>query len=157
MNEITALAAAETIAILNNTDISLVTKIPYIILKTIEDKAKEYNGKVEFDMSLQLNEQPISEESQSILAIIYKDYWCDKEKKEKMNEDIKEISKQYETELAEKLNPFKDSNKKLLENESSNNIENIKKEDKTTALIEVPKKWYVKIFDRIVRFFRKNK
>ena len=83
MNEITALAAAETIAVLNNTDISLVTKIPYIILKTIEDKAKEYNGKVEFDMSLQLNEQPISEESQSILAIIYKDYWCDKEKKKK--------------------------------------------------------------------------
>ena len=33
MEEITALAAAETIAILNKTEISLVTKIPYQIIK----------------------------------------------------------------------------------------------------------------------------
>lgn len=153
MNEITALAAAETITVLNNTDISLVAKIPYIIIKAIEDKAKEYDGKIELDMKLGLTEQNISEEAQSILAIIYKDYWCDKEKQEEMNKKMEDISIEYEKELAEKLDPFKDSNKNKIENESVNSIE---KEDEIKALMEVPKKWYVRIFDRIIRFFRKK-
>ena len=74
MDEITALAAAETITVLNNTDISLVAQIPYIIIKAIEEKAKEYDGNIKLNMELRLTEQNISEEAQSILALIYKDY-----------------------------------------------------------------------------------
>lgn len=149
--EISAVAAAEAIAILYNTDVSLVSNIPYAIFKALEDKAEEYTDKVNIDMNLSLAEQPISDEAQSILAILYKDYWCDSEKKQEMNKIIKEKSNEYDQEQTEKLNPFKDIKK-----ESLNNNLTSTSDIPETALIEVPKKWYVIIFDKIMRFFRKK-
>ena len=152
MEEITAVAAAETISVLYNTEISLVTKIPYAILKTLEDKAEEYAEKVNIDMTLELHEQPISDEAKAILAIIYKDYWCDNEKKEEMNKIFEEKALEYDKEQEEALNPFKTINKQ--ETESTQNTETVSSEPK--FLIAKPKKWYIRIFDRIMRFFRKK-
>lgn len=150
MEEITAVAAAETISVLYNTEISLVTKIPYAILQALEEKSREYKEEVKLDMNLELYEQPISDEAKAILSIIYKDYWCDDEKQEEMNNVFEERALEYDKEQEEKLNPFK----KIKPEESVNKVQTVETEQK--ALIEVPKKWYVRIFDRIMKFFRKK-
>lgn len=158
--EISAISAAEVIYVLDNTDTSLVVKIPYEIIRILEEKASEYNGEVKLDMSLGLNEQPISEEAQAILATIYKDYWCDEEKKQEMNKIIEEKRIEYDKEEAERLNPFKttenEQNSSKITDTNNINENEDSKSDETKALIEVPKKWYIRIFDRIVRFFRKK-
>lgn len=157
MENITALAAAETIRVLYNTESSLIVKIPYIILKSLEDKAMEYAGEVIFNTNLALHEQAISEEAQSILSILYKDYWCDKEKHNEMNKIFEEKEKEYQQEQAELLDPFKNIKQKRINDEAITSAKNIQTQSSiNTSLIAVPKKWYVRIFDRIMRFFRKK-
>ena len=149
MEEISSLAAAETINVLYNTDISLFTKIPYAIIKVLEDKAHEYNGKIKLNMALNLAEQEISEEAQTILAIIYKDYLCTTEKHEEMNKIFLEKSIEYDEEEKESLNPFKDDKKTRIQKININLEED-------NELIELPKKWYLNIFDKIIKFFQKK-
>lgn len=142
MDEITAVAAAETISVLYNTEISLVAKIPYSILKVLEDKALEYKEEVKLDMELGLEKQDISAEARTILSIIYKDYWCDEKTKTELNQIFAEKEKEYDEELKASLDPFKDS------------VKMEKAEEK--ALVVAPKKWYVRIFEKVIRFFRKK-
>ena len=132
MEEISSLAAAETINVLYNTDISLFTKIPYAIIKVLEDKAHEYNGKIKLNMALNLAEQEISEEAQTILAKIFL-----------------EKSIEYDEEEKESLNPFKDDKKTRIQKININLEED-------NELIELPKKWYLNIFDKIIKFFQKK-
>ena len=147
MDEITAVAAAETISVLYNTEISLVARIPYSILKSLEEKALEYTEEVKLDMGIGLDKQNISEEAQTILSIIYKDYWCNNEKKAEMNQIFVEKEKEYDEELKASLDPFKDSVKPETIVKTSN-------EEK--SLMVVQKKWYVRIFEKVMRFFRKK-
>lgn len=151
MENVSALAAAEAMKILDYTEISLIAKIPYGIIRVLSDKASEYSGEINLDFSRGLKEQPISEEAQSILAVIYKDFWCDDKEQERLNEIIKTNEEEYEKELDEKYDPFKEENQVYAEP----TVETEEKEPETTALV-VQKKWYVRIFDRIVRFFRKK-
>ena len=147
MENVSALAAAEAIKVLNFTDISLIAKIPYGIIRVLSDKASEYEGEVTLDYSVSLSEQPISEEAQAILAVIYKDFWCDDNEQERLNSIIKENEEEYEEELEKKYDPFKEENQ-VNEDPSED-------KEEVVALV-VQKKWYVRIFDRIVRFFRKK-
>lgn len=157
MEEISALAAAETIAVLYNTEATMVIKIPYKLLKSLEDKASEYSETITLKENVSLNEQTISDEARSILLILYREFWCDSTKKQELDEKIINTSKEFENEELKRLDPFKDSKAKIsttennIQNEIEQPIENI-----STSLIEVPKKWYVKIFDKIMRFFRKK-
>lgn len=149
MENVSALAAAEAMTVLDYTEISLIAKIPYGIIRVLSDRASEYQGEVKLDFSRDLKEQPISEEAQSILAIIYKDFWCDDQEQERLNSIIKSNEEEYEKELEKKYDPFKE------ENQVYASPEEVKEESETMTLV-VQKKWYVRIFDRIVRFFRKK-
>ena len=157
MEEISALAAAETVAILNKTDVTMVSQIPYKIIKGLIDKAEEYDGEVTLKETTSIVEQPISEEARSLLLILYREYWCSEEEKENLDNQLIESEKEFEKEEAERLDPFKDANEFNQTTESSD-IENKTSTNTTnsTALIEAPKKWYVRIFDKIIRFFRKK-
>lgn len=162
MEEINAIAAAEAIAVLNHTDISLLSKVPYSIVQALETKAAECTEEVKLDLTLSLNEQQISEDAKVILTILYKDFLCSEEEEQKLNERILENEKEYNKELEEKYNPFKDSQTtpssssetSTISEQTENN--NIEETSEMTALIEKPKKWYFRIFDKIVKFFRKK-
>lgn len=162
MEEISALAAAETVAILNHTDVTMVAQLPYSLIKGFEDKAKEYDGEIELAENLSLNEQNLSEETRALLLILYREYWCNEEEKEILDTNLIESEKEFKKLEAERLDPFKDSRKDSIYSEisisemSSTEITNQVEESTSTALIEIEKKWYVRIFDRIVRFFRKR-
>ena len=156
MDEISKQAAKEVINVLYNTEISLIAKIPYSIIKILEEKAIEYKDEIKLDMSLNLFEQQISEEAQTILAIIYKDFWCDKEKQSEMNKIIEEKEAEYDKELEEKYNPFKKIYNQESQKENLEIIKENKNEDSEKALIKFNKKWYLRIFEKVIRFFRKK-
>lgn len=161
MEEISALAAAEVVSVLYNTDVSMVVKLPYKLLKSFEDKAAEYEQSIVLKENVSLDQQDISDEARSILLILYREFWCDSEKKKELDNAIIESDKEAKIYELEKFDPFKDSKKSSITSESTNSNstdENIvqAEESTSTALIELPKKWYVRIFDKIVRFFRKK-
>ena len=162
MEEISALAAAETIAVLNKTDLTMVAQIPYKLIKGFEDKAEEYDGKIELKENTSLLEQPISEEARSLLLILYREYWSDEAEKEEIDNNLIESEKEFTREESERLDPFKDSKIDSSSSEIStietpdNEISSNKEENESTSLIEIHKKWYIRIFDRIIRFFRKK-
>lgn len=161
MEEISALAAAETVAILNYTDVTMVAQLPYSLIKGFEDKAQEYEGKIELAENVSLNEQNISEETRALLLILYREYWCNEEEKEILDTNLIESEKEFNKSEAERLDPFKDSKKESTSSEinvvdTTSEITEQSEQSNSTDLIELPKKWYVRIFDRIIRFFRKK-
>ncbi len=166
MEEISALVAAETIAVLNKTDATMVAEIPYILIKGFEDKAKEYEGEIKLKDGVPLVEQNLSEETRALLLILHREYWATEEEKDSLDKSLIESEAEFNKMESERLDPFKDSKKDLSHSEISTpeieTTDSTTEESEstvyegTTALIEVPKKWFVRIFDRIVRFFRKK-
>lgn len=154
-SEITPLIAAETIAVLENTEITLLAKIPNKLIEALQEKADELGRKVNLDYTKSYKEQRISEEARGILTLIYRDYWCSKEEKERLNQLIEENEQKYQEELRDKYNPDKifeqkDSvktfNNPLIQDISSDSVSLMKVEDL---------KWYQKIFNKIKCLFIK--
>lgn len=161
MEEISALAAAETVEILNHTDATMVAQLPITLIASFMNKAKEYDGKVELKENVSLNEQNLSEETRALLLILYREFWCDsEEEKELLDSNLIRSEKEFNEAESKRLDPFKDSKKEYINSEvqtselSTDSAE--QSEESITALMEVPKKWYVRIFNRIIRFFRKK-
>ena len=108
---------------------------------------KNYNPKINFDDENWKNK--INNDTKAILALIYRDYIVDTEKRNKLIQEEKAQREIYEKELREKYNPdeiFK--NRTVKEDEVINN----------NQLIEVKEApWYKKIIESILRIFgRRN-
>lgn len=158
---ITPLIAAETIAVLENTEVSLLAKIPNKLIEILQEKADELGRKVNLDYSKSYAEQAISEEARGILALIYRDYWCSAEEKQRFNELIEENEQKYQEELREKYNPdkifeqtttVKTASNPLTENYSGDIIKD--EIPQNLSLIKQEElKWYQKIFNKIKSLF----
>ena len=174
MEEITAVAAAETIEVLYNTEICLVAKIPYSILKALEDKAEEYTGKIKLDMTLGLDMQQISLEAQAILAIIYRDYWCTDEKRREIDRffefnipksdennqlNFSELTDEKDNKDSEDKEEEKKSlSSKLLSQdiEINDNKELNQEKNEKGELIQFHRKWYIVILNKVKDFFKRK-
>lgn len=138
----------ETYEIIQNSENKIIEKIPNNFLKFIEDNMdKNYNLKINFDDENWKNK--INNDTKAILALIYRDYIVDAEKRNKLIQEEKAQREIYEKELREKYNPdeiFK--NRTVKEDEVINN----------NQLIEVKEApWYKKIIESILRIFgRRN-
>ena len=154
-NTITPLIAAEAIAVLENTEDSLLKKIPSKLIEVLQEKADELGRKVNLDYSKSYHEQNISEEARGIIILIYRDYWCSEEQKNEINRLMEESEQKYQEELREKYNPdkifeqtntIKTASNPLIDNYSG---EIIKDEVQELALVKVEEtKWYQKIFNK---------
>lgn len=138
----------ETYEIIQNSENKIIEKIPNNFLKFIEDNMdKNYNLKINFDDENWKNK--INNDTKAILALIYRDYIVDAEKRNKLIQEEKAQREIYEKELREKYNPdeiFK--NRTVKEDEVINNNQLIE-------VKEVP--WYKKIIESILRIFgRRN-
>lgn len=71
----------EVYTILSNSDEKIVKKIPDNIFLSIVTYASKSDLEPEIDMNKELDEQDISEESKSILSIIWYEFACDEEEK----------------------------------------------------------------------------
>ena len=81
-------------------DINIIKKIPYKFKKFVEDNMNT-DYKFEMDLSKSINQQNISKQTRYILAMIYRDYICDEDKKEK----IKKYQINRNKIIEEKYNP----------------------------------------------------
>ena len=93
-------ALTEVNEILKFCDINIVKKIPCRFKKFVEDNMNT-DYKFEVDLNKPINQQNISKQTRYILAMIYRDYICDEDKKEK----IKKYQINRNKIIEEKYNP----------------------------------------------------
>ena len=161
-NIITPLIAAEAIAVLENTEHSLLKKVPSKLIEVLQEKADELGRKVNLDYSKSYREQDISEEARGIITLICRDYWCTEEQRNEINRLMEENEQKYQEELREKYNPNKIFEKTTAIKTASNPLtenysgEIIKDETQDLALVKVEEmKWYQKILSKIKSLFFK--
>lgn len=147
-NEKIKKALAEVDIILENTEQKIKDKIPKEFKKYIKEN-KDDKHKVQLQTNKELTEQNIRKETKEILALIYRDYLCTKQERQKLivqerQEREKEKQEKYDTNI-----------EKILENrKNKNRIEQLETENEK-ALIEIAEeKWYQKIIHKILRIFK---
>lgn len=141
-------ALTEVNEIINYADEEVKQKIPEKFKQYIKDNMDK-NHKVDIDTNKEMIEQNISEEAKDILAIIYRDYLCTKEQRQEL---ILKEKEKIENEKKEKYKiDFEKKKQDKLEKSQDIKI-NIE-----TALTETKEtKWYKKIIQKILTFFRKK-
>lgn len=138
---------SETLDILNFVDEIYLKKLPKK-LKDFLEKNKLTNYKSELDHSKRLNEMNLKETTKDILSIIYLNYWCDPEEKNKYIQILKQNDKKYE----DKLRAHYDSS--VLFKKNLHKVENKQESSESMFLIEKEKdsffekikKWLYSLF-----------
>lgn len=143
-------AFSEVEQILNLMPTNLSNKIPTKFKNIISlEKSKTYIPKI----SEPFEECELKEETNVILAVIYRDFLCSKEERAELLERDRNKLLEFEQELREKYNPdniFKNKN-----NSSESIQDNISTE---TAIVEYREKNFIqKIFEKIKYLFRRKK
>ena len=126
-------------------------------MKELILKHKDNSIDVKYDMSIPLNEQGISKEALSMIALIHLNYWCkNEEEKAKLNRIFKENAIKNEEEKNKLYSPeniFKDKKNQIQENiaeqEEQASTENMK-------MIEYKENVFKKIFNFIKNLFVKK-
>lgn len=138
----------EAFIVIQNSENKIIEKIPNDFLEFIKNNMdKNYHPKINFNDENWKNQ--INSDTKAILALIYRDYIVDAEKRDKLIQEEKAQREIYEKELREKYNPNEIFKKKTIkENKEINN----------NQLIEVKEApWYKKIIESILRIFgRRN-
>lgn len=129
---------AEVLEVLKNSNSNIVEKIPKNFIEFLnQNKDNNYNVKIDF--SDKNWDDSIKQETQAILALIYRDYIVSPEERDRLLEEEKEEQIKIENELREKYNPdniFK-TNQTTIQQDLENNIQ----------LIEVKKyPWYKRLY-----------
>ena len=103
MDKIYKQAFSETLEVLKNTDESILNKIsPKFITFLNENKDEDYC--VNIDFSKPNWEDDIKQETQAILALIYRDYIVSPEKRKELIKEEREEQIRIENEIREKYN-----------------------------------------------------
>jgi len=141
-------AVSEVIEILNHTDKEIVEKIPQKFIDFLfENEDKDYIPNIDFyDENW---ENFIQEDTQAILALLYRDYIVSEDEKMKLLKEEQEEKLKIENELREKYNPdniFKKNN-----TEETIQINNVQ-------LVEIKEtSWFKRVLDKILKFFGRKK
>ena len=90
MIELTKENFSEVYEIINHLTQELRNKIPSDFVEFVS-KNKDNNYVSEIDFTKNINEQKISKETRAILAIIYRDFLCNKEEKKKLIKELQNL------------------------------------------------------------------
>lgn len=97
-------AITETLDILRHTKKEDVDKIsPKFMIFLKENALKTYNP--ELDHTKKIKDMHLQPKTKAILAIIYKKFWCDDDKRKELDNIFKNNEIKYQEELREKYNP----------------------------------------------------
>lgn len=127
-------------------------KLPQKFIEFLESNMdREYKPNISKDIPI--NEQELKKDTKVLLSLLYRDYWCDEEKRKMLKQKDAIAKSEHEKEIREKYNPdniFKDSRK----------IESVvvtqDEEYEEKALVEYSEmKWYRKLINKILSFFKK--
>ncbi len=143
-----ARALKEVYVILENSEEKIKRKIPENFkLFVSKNMDKEYILNINFNNEAW--EDTIMEETQQILAVIYRDYLVTKEEREELLKEESEEEKRIEQELREKYNPDNIFKKHKEKEESDDTNAN-------TSMIKIEEiKWYKKFINKILSLFKK--
>jgi len=148
-NDKYAKALTEVYSVLQNSEKEIQDLIPEEFKKfVIDNMEKEYEVAINFDNENWDN--CILEETQAILAMIYRDYIVSKEEKKKLVEEELREEARIEQELREKYNTDNIFKKNISIEKNTNTIED-------TSITTTKEKWYKKLFDNIKKIFEKFK
>ena len=147
-------ALAEVSEILKYTQKEVIDKIPQKFLDFIE-KNKDKEHKLVLKEDKNLLEQDLKPETKEIIALIYRDYVCSQEEREKI---IKESILQREKIEKEKNEKYKIDFDKIKEQRETKvyNSKEEKMEEKSLVMIK-EEKWYKKIIKKILELFTRKK
>ncbi len=122
-------------------------KIPNEIIKVLEnDKDENYN--FEYDPRKTLDEQNVSKQAKTIIAIFFRDYWSNDQQRKKIKEYENACIRKMEEEKNKKYNP----NRIFLKDNQIKGNTKIKEK----ALVNNDKTILKKILSRIKSFFYKK-
>lgn len=125
-------------------------KIP---TKKIEmfSKYANYDYDFEYNPEITLKEQNVSDIAQTIIAILFRDYWATSEQREKILKKEK-----YDMQLLEEYKKEKYNPNIIFDNKYKTNNCSSEKNNPETAMVDVSNiKWYKKIWRKIKNLFRK--
>ena len=138
-------AYKEVIEILKYVPQESVNKIPQTMLDTFKAKMDvNYDFKVDINKSFE--EQQLLDETNAILANIFRDYWATPYQKERIEAKEKYDRQKAEEEKRAQYNPDDIFRKKEINNEIENNTQ----ESNNNLPIEVKKE---KFYEKIINFF----
>lgn len=140
-------AFAEVDAIFELMPVNLLKKIPEKFREIIKsEKSINYKPMIREP----IEEFELKEETIIILALIYRDFLCSKEEKEKLKLRDAQKLKDAEDEIRKKYNPDY-----IFKNRNNHKVD--KKEDIVTeiSIAVVEEKWYEKLFDIVKRIFKR--
>lgn len=146
-------ASAEVLDIINHMNVNEMSKISRKFINFLHENAsKQYKSNLDYSKKLQ--DMNLREETKGLLAIMYRNYLCPKEKLQDLQEKFNENEQKYQVEIRKKYNPNNIFKKKNTRNENMGAIVN---EDAYMGLAKYEQeKWYQKIFTFIKRLFRNN-
>lgn len=137
-------AATEINKILSYLPTEYVKKIPIRLRKFFEDvESKEYIPNI--DPYKQLDKQDLKPKTQTLLTIIYRNYWCTEQERAELDKILIKNDKKYEKELREKYNPddiFKNKQKILTTIQDTNLPIEIRKDNFIKRLINYIKELF---------------
>lgn len=140
-------AFAEVLEILRNSNQNIIKKIPKKFVEFLmNNKDEEY--RVNIDFSNENWENNIKQETQAIIALIYRDYIVSSEERNKLLSEEKAEQIRVEQELREKYNSDNIFKNRHIQEEQA--IET------HTELVEYKEqRWYQKLFIKILRLLKK--
>lgn len=147
-NNIYGKALREVNEILENMDAEYTSKISPEFMKLIINNS-DWNYDFTYDTSKSLEEQNILEETKAILAIIYIKCFAKEDEKNEIISAMKQNDIDNENMKRLKYNPDE-----IFKNNSISSIEELKEETNMLP-ISNPNKWYLNIFEKIKKFFKK--
>ena len=144
-------AAVEFNCILNNSSQEIVNRIPRKFLefiKSIESKTYIFS----YDNKKSLNEQNLKPETRGLISLVYQDYICDEEEKNKYINKCNNYYVKKEKELREQYNPDN-----LFKNRTSDTIQEIETINENVAMVEYKESIFKKFISKIRSIFNKSK
>ena len=140
-------AVTETLDILKHTRKEDVDKIPSKFMDYLKENASK-TYKPELDHTKKIKDMQLKRKTKAILAIIYKKFWCDSEKKKEFDNTLKNNEIEYQEELREKYN---------LDNLFKNKVSQIETVDNSVAMVEYKESIFKRFINKIKRIFCINK
>ena len=139
---------SEVYGVLNAVDEEYIRKVPKKMIDLII-KNKDNSMNFEYDLKKRLNEQNISREALSMIALIHLNYWCENEQeKAELNRIFKENAIKNEEERRLKYSPdniFKNKKEVVHKEEASQNMQMVEyKENVFKRVINFIKSIFVK-------------
>lgn len=138
----------EVLEVLKYVSIDNYNKIPKKFITYMEENCSE-NYDFKYNIALPFEKQGLSEVAKNILAMIYRLFWADEEKKKELSEKDKLDMINEELEKQRKYNPDN-----LFDNRKNDSNEKIVNDELAFPVV-IKEKWYIKVFKKIKGFFKR--